>query len=170
MKANIFKPSDMYRFTEHPYLTLNFDQKFDVIWSSHVIEHIRNPGIFFDKMFNDLNEGGTLAIAVPYFEENHPECIVDSHINKFSIGTMLYHLISAGFDCKHISVTVNDGELCVLLKKVTTGLPQINTSYSFVDIMNFLPNTNIQHSLRSDGTCLSIKFEEQSINWVYPTE
>lgn len=148
------------------YLTINFEQKFDVIWSSHVAEHIRNPGIFFDKVFNDLNEGGTLALAVPYFESNDPEHIVDSHINKFSVGTMIYHLISAGFDCKHISIIVDDGEICVLLKKVSNGLPQVNTSHSLPCITPFLPETNIQHTFRSDGSWLSFKFEEKSINWL----
>jgi 2-polyprenyl-3-methyl-5-hydroxy-6-metoxy-1,4-benzoquinol methylase len=147
------------------YLKINFDKKFDVIWSSHVLEHIRNPGIFLDKVFNDLNEGGTLALAVPYFEENDPERIVDSHINKFSIGTMIYHLIGAGFNCKNISITVNDSELCVLLKKVSNGLHQVNTSYSLIDITKFLPETNIQYAFRSDGSRLSFKFEEHSINW-----
>jgi SAM-dependent methyltransferase len=148
------------------YLTINFDQKFDVIWSSHVAEHIRNPGIFFDKIFNDLNEGGTLALTVPYFEENDPEHIVNSHINKFSIGTMIYHLINAGFDCKNISITVYEWELCVLLKKVSNGLPKVNTSYSFFEIMPFLPETNIKYTYKSDGSKLSYKFEEKSINWV----
>jgi SAM-dependent methyltransferase len=147
------------------YLTLNFDKKFDVIWTSHVLEHIRNPGIFLDKIFNDLNEGGTLALTVPYFELNDPEFIVDSHINKFSIGTMIYHLITAGFDCKNISITVDSWEICVLLKKVSNGLQQTSSAKGLAEIKNFLPNLNVQHTFRSDGSLLSFKFEKDPINW-----
>jgi protein-L-isoaspartate O-methyltransferase len=38
------------------YLTLDFKEKFDVIWCSHVLEHIRNPATFLDKIFNASGE------------------------------------------------------------------------------------------------------------------
>ena len=32
------------------YMDVSFNQKFDAIWCSHVLEHIRNPGNFLDKI------------------------------------------------------------------------------------------------------------------------
>ena len=46
------------------YIQLNLPQ-FDCIWASHVLEHQRNVGLFLEKCFNDLTDGGILAITVP---------------------------------------------------------------------------------------------------------
>jgi SAM-dependent methyltransferase len=152
------------------YLNINFEEKFDVIWCSHVLEHIRNPAIFLDKIFNDLNEGGTLALTVPYNDGGDIDCVVDSHINKFIIGTMLYHLISSGFDCRDIQVVIHNNELSVLLKKVSNGFAPCPTARSFGEIISFFPETDIQHTYRDDNTVLSFKVSGNSINWTYPIE
>lgn len=151
------------------YLNIDFKQKFDVIWCSHVLEHIRNPAMFLDKIFSDLNEGGTLALTVPYNDGGHHEAVVDSHINKFTIGTMLYNLICSGFNCKSINIVVNHHELSVVLRKVSNGILPSATSRSFSEIVNFFPETQIQHTYRDDKTLLAFRIEGESINWVYPT-
>lgn len=151
------------------YLNIDFKEKFDVIWCSHVLEHIRNPAMFLDKIFNDLNEGGTLALTVPYNDGGHPESIVDSHINKFTIGTLLYNLICSGFDCKEINIVVEQNELSVILKKVSNDILPSVTSRSFSEIVKFLPDIQLQHTYRDDNTLLSFRIESESINWVYPT-
>lgn len=154
------------------YLNINFEEKFDVIWCSHVLEHIRNPAIFLDKIFNDLNEGGTLALTVPYNDERHMEAVVDGHINKFTVGTMLYHLINSGFDCRGIQVVINNYELelSVLLKKVSNGFASGPTARSFKEIIRFFPKTDIRHTYRDDNTVLSFRVNSNSINWTYPVE
>jgi SAM-dependent methyltransferase len=151
------------------YLNINFKEKFDVIWCSHVLEHIRNPATFLDKIFNDLNEGGTLALTVPYNDGGHHESIVDSHINKFTIGTLLYNLICSGFDCKEINIVVEQNELSVILKKVSNGILPSVTSRSFSEIVKFFPDTQLQHTYRDDNTLLAFRIEGESINWEFPT-
>jgi SAM-dependent methyltransferase len=152
------------------YLTLDFKEKFDVIWCSHVLEHIRNPAMFLDKIFNDLNEGGTLALTVPYNDGGHPEAVVDSHINKFVISTLLYHLVSSGFDCKNVHILINNNEMAVILKKVSNGLTTSTTSRPFSEVVSFFPESAIEHTYRDDNTLLSFRVDGNSINWVYPTE
>lgn len=40
-------------------------QKFDVVFSSEVIEHVRNPGAFVDLLKSYLSESGTLVLTTP---------------------------------------------------------------------------------------------------------
>src|SRR6056297_1440224 len=35
------------------------------IWCSHTLEHTRNPGIFLDKIYAELQDEGLLGITVP---------------------------------------------------------------------------------------------------------
>lgn len=54
------------------------DQKFDLIYSFHALEHLRDPETFLKRAFSLLNEGGFMILSVPnprrltrrLFEEN----------------------------------------------------------------------------------------------------
>jgi len=41
------------------------DKKYDIIWISHVLEHLINPVEFLKKIKNNLNENGIVFIEVP---------------------------------------------------------------------------------------------------------
>lgn len=62
----------------------------DVIWASHVLEHVPNPGAFLAKCKSLCR---TLVITVPPLKT----ALVGGHINLFTMGTLQYHLILAGF-------------------------------------------------------------------------
>ena len=82
---------------QNDYLETNFNDKFDIIFCSHVIEHQRNVGLFLDKIYDDLADHGFLIISAP----KHPaERFVEGHLNSFIFPYFLQHLIHAGFDCK----------------------------------------------------------------------
>lgn len=111
---------------------LNFDapHKYDLIWCSHVLEHVRNPGAFLDKVFADLKIGGTLAISVPYNDfgsENHG--FILGHHNRYNISLLIYQLVCAGFDCSgdHLAIRVYNGQISVVLRKhpIGTQLEQV---------------------------------------------
>lgn len=75
-----------------------FDQKFDVVFCSHVIEHQRNIGDFLDKIFDIMNEDGLLLISAP----KHPaELLIEGHLNCFFSTYFIQHLVHAGFDLKN---------------------------------------------------------------------
>ena len=101
------------------YLNYKLDHKVDAIWCSQVYEHQRNPGIFLDKIFDDLNEGGILALTVP-FQMDH--WVYLGHLNLTSPLMLIYHLISAGFDCSEIALRCYAGSIGVILKKKYNGI------------------------------------------------
>ncbi len=79
------------------FTQIELGRQFDVVWCSHVLEHQRNVGIFLEKVFAAIRDGGMLALTVPC----HPrERLVDGHLSSWNAGLLCYNLILAGFDCR----------------------------------------------------------------------
>ena len=79
------------------FISYDFNQKFDIIYCSHVIEHQRNVGVFLDKVFDLLSDNGLLLISAP---KHSAEILIEGHLNCFFSSYFLQQLIHAGFDCK----------------------------------------------------------------------
>lgn len=95
------------------FLEAPIEGSFDVIWCSHVLEHQRNPGLFLDKVYGLLKEGGVLALCLP----RHPqERLVSGHFTTWSVLLACQHLVHAGFDCRGISA-FSTYEIGILVKK-----------------------------------------------------
>lgn len=45
--------------------TYNFDEKFDCVWSCHVLEHQLNVQSFLERVISCTKDGGVIAITVP---------------------------------------------------------------------------------------------------------
>lgn len=101
------------------YSRQTFPEKFDAIWCSQTYEHQRNPGAFLDKIFDDLKEGGVLALTVPY---QISRSVLFGHINITSPLMLLYQLVCAGFDCSEVCLKCYNGNIGVLLKKKYNGI------------------------------------------------
>lgn len=96
-----------------------FDKPFNTIWASHVLEHHPNPGDFLRCVYQDLVPGGTAAITVPPPKVE----LVGGHINLFTLGTLLYHMIIAGFDCSKAACGQYGYNISVVVKKKYAKLP-----------------------------------------------
>ena len=80
------------------FISHNFDQKFDIVYCSHVIEHQRNVGNFLDKIFDVMSDDGLLLISAP----KHPaENLINGHLNCFYFSYFIQQLIHADFDLKN---------------------------------------------------------------------
>lgn len=55
------------------------DEKFDIIWISHVFEHLIRPDLFLEKYQEYLNDGGIVFIEVPNCEN---EKILEASIDE----------------------------------------------------------------------------------------
>jgi len=104
------------------YLEVSFPQQFDAIWCSHVLEHQRNIGTFLDKIYQDLKEGGILAITVP-----SSLCpLMIGHPNIFTPLHLVYHLVLAGFDCQNVRIKYYDWQFTILLEKKSNNIKSIS--------------------------------------------
>jgi SAM-dependent methyltransferase len=120
------------------YYNYNFDEKFDVIWASHVLEHQPNPNLFLKKIHSDLKEGGVLAITVPPLKHE----IVGGHVTLWNAGLLIYQLILAGFNCKDISVKSYGYNISVILKKESIiSYPELHfDSGDIKKMLHFFPD------------------------------
>jgi len=77
------------------FLEHSFENKFDIIYCSHVIEHQRNVGSFLDKIYDCLSDDGLLILSAPKHDANR---LVEGHLNCFIMTYFIQHLIHSGFD------------------------------------------------------------------------
>jgi SAM-dependent methyltransferase len=139
------------------FLEIEFDQKFDVIWCSHVLEHQRNVGIFLDKIYDVIKERGILAITVPI----HPrERLMSGHLNSWSVPLLCYNLIMAGFNCKKAEI-LSTYELSLIVQKELATHNELgkHSAVDFSDMLKYFPFP-AQQSMELDGP--------GQINWENP--
>lgn len=115
------------------YENIKFNERFDCIWMCHILEHIRNVGSFLEKAYSDLTDDGILAVTVPPLKHD----LVGGHINLFNPGTLIYHLIQAGFDCRNAAVKVYGYNISVIVKK--TGADLEKGLWSFNEVTEMFP-------------------------------
>ncbi len=113
------------------YLETRFDEPFDCIWASHVLEHQPNPHAFLDKVHADLKEGGVLAITVPPRKDQ----IVGGHVSLWNAGLLLYHLVLAGFDTSSAHVRRYGYNISVLLSKRSIEVPELTSDLGDLTIL-----------------------------------
>jgi len=124
------KKEDNYTYIKSDYYEFVFDEKFDAIWASHVLEHQPNPNLFLKKIHKDLKDNGVLAITVPPLKHE----IVGGHVSLWNAGLLMYQLVLAGFNCRDISIKSYGYNISAILKKKSiTAYPEL--SYDSGDIL-----------------------------------
>lgn len=98
-----------------------FYQQYDCVWCSHVLEHQRNPGLFLEKVYSVLKEGGVLAVTVPPAKDS----VVGGHVSLWSSGLLLYNLVLSGFDCSNAKVLCYGYNISVVVEKRSFQMPRL---------------------------------------------
>jgi len=89
---------DNYEHKQDPYEELDLgDEQFDVVWCSHVLEHIPNVQHFLSHLHKWLKPDGYLAISVP---TDRQQRLHVGHLTLWTPAHLVYNLICAGWDCK----------------------------------------------------------------------
>ncbi len=96
------------------------EKPYDVIWASHVVEHLRNPGLFFDQAHRQLARNGWLCVTVPPMRS----LMTLGHVSVWNGGLLLLHLVHAGFDCRQARVATYGYNVSVLVQK--TNSPKLS--------------------------------------------
>lgn len=87
-----------YEHKQDPYEQLDLgDEKFDMVWCSHTLEHIPNVQHFLIHLRAWLKPDGWLAISVPSDKQQRVHI---GHLTLWTPAHLVYNLICAGWDCK----------------------------------------------------------------------
>jgi len=109
---------------------------FDAVWACHVLEHQVDPGSFLRECRRRLRPGGYLAVTVPPLKHQ----VVGGHVALWNAGTLLYHLIMAGFDCRNARVGTYGYNISVIVQNVEASLPDLHFDFGDVErLAGFFP-------------------------------
>ena len=120
---------------------LQIDEKFEIIWMSHVLEHLVQPDLFIQKVKKNLTSDGIFFVEVPNCENKFmlEKSINEPHIFHFSKNSLLHLVKSAGFTVKCCDyfrpATLIEGGLNKISKKISKlentypYYPRILTNY-----------------------------------------
>lgn len=83
-------------FFEGDFLDFSANESYDVLWTSHTLEHVLNPNLFLSKCASCIKHDGLIAVTVPPIKSMKPTAI--QHLSLWDIGTLALQLGYAGFD------------------------------------------------------------------------
>lgn len=94
---------------------IEFNEQFDCVWASHILEHQPNVDIFLNKLVSLTKENGIIAITVPAFDH----VIVGGHMSLWNAGLILYRLVLCGVNCANAHILSYGDNISVIVKKET---------------------------------------------------
>jgi SAM-dependent methyltransferase len=133
VKPHLFDVSEMYRpFWQELSLPENqatyevplaWENRFDLVMSFFVFEHIEAPIDAWRQIGNLLKPGGMFYGVVPNTLTNTADFIVVDHPNHFSELSLRYALTRAGFFVEKIDAAAHRGALLVVARRVENSVP-----------------------------------------------
>lgn len=129
------------------YLDFTPAAPYDVVWSSHVLEHVRNAGAFIDKMAADLAPDGYCVATVPPIRG---ERMAFNHLSFWNPGMLLLNFGMAGFDMRSARLASYAYNVSIVARLATSRLPE--------EIRDAMPEELVVSDLHFNG---ELKFH----NW-----
>ncbi|MHC1732030.1 MAG: methyltransferase domain-containing protein [Bacteroidales bacterium] len=128
------------------FMAVDFPGQYDVVWSSHFLEHVDNVNAVLQKMKSLVKEGGTLCITVP----SDDTMITLTHQQTFTIGRLLRYLVFAGIDCRQAIAYQRGYDISIIIKalhkfEVDKCLLTINNMRP--GVFDFLPESIVKRTL-----------------------
>lgn len=108
------KRFDEYSCIRGDFLNIQFDESYDCVWASHVLEHQLDVNRFLRKCIACCKPGGLLVITVPPRKDD----LVGGHLSLWTPGLLIYNLVMAGLDCRNASILVYGYNISVIVRNV----------------------------------------------------
>jgi len=100
---------------------LQLSKKFDAFCCFQVLEHIKEPMLFMQTLFNFLEEGGVGLINVPngysIIKEARYDQIISEHENYFTPSSLLHLAKNSGFEVLELNIDSEALELDLYITK-----------------------------------------------------
>ena len=109
----------------HCYRSLDLvEKKFDLIYSSNVLEHIEDDQMALNQINSKLKEGGSLVIYVPAFQILYSDLDENiGHYRRYAKHDLINKIENAGFDIAGVYYTDCIGFFAWLYTKIRGSVP-----------------------------------------------
>lgn len=97
------------------------DSPFDVVWSSHVLQHAPNSVAFLQKLAADCKDGGIIAVTVPIAKTQ----IFGGDVSSWTAGQLIYQLVLAGLNCSNVRIKTYAGNISAIITKHGIKIPKL---------------------------------------------
>lgn len=97
------------------------EQKYQLVWASHILEHQRNLGIFIEKLIECCEDNGVICITVPFPHRN----IWGGHLTLWQPGLLAYDIVMCGIDLSNAKMLYGYREMSIIFKPQKVALPDI---------------------------------------------
>ncbi|MCG3126771.1 MAG: Ubiquinone biosynthesis O-methyltransferase [Phycisphaerae bacterium] len=124
-------------FRDHPdaaqviigdFNTHVWEQPFDCLWCSHVLEHQPNVNVFLQRVRAATRVGGIIALTVPPAKH----AIVGGHLTVWNGGLLLYNLALAGVDCREAMICRYGYNISLIVRN--DPFPSVDLVYDSGDV------------------------------------
>lgn len=124
------------RRTTGDFMQLDTDERYDLVWCSHCLEHQPNPNAFLRRCMEMTAEDGWLAMTVPPLKHQ----IVGGHVTLWNAGLVLYQMVMAGNDCSDALVMNYGYNISVIVRRRPVTLPSLDYDAGDIDRLSaFFP-------------------------------
>lgn len=119
-----------FKFIPSFFSDLKITKKFDIVWASHIIEHMLDPQKFLEDAKTYLAPNGWLCLTFPPLKHS----IVGGHINLFNAGIILYRAVLAGYDCSTVKIHQYGYNISVFIQNSDISVPIKDLNFDKGDI------------------------------------
>lgn len=119
-------------FYEGIYSSQLFDKKFELIVAFNVLEHVENPRLFLQNIFDDLKKDGIVCFDVPNFKVNPADVFIYDHLTHFTKETLENLLHNIGFEILKVIERKDQVSMMVICKK-RTFVTELENFYSLTN-------------------------------------
>lgn len=95
------------------------EQKFGLVWASHVLEHQQNVGNFLDKLIEVCAIDGLICITVPDMHRR----LMGGHLTLWNPGLLAYNIVLRGVDLSDALFVRGSNEFSIIFSPKLIMLP-----------------------------------------------
>lgn len=107
------------------------EERFDLVWASHVLEHQRNAGEFISRLIENCAPGGWVCITVP---DPH-RGLWGGHVSLWTPGLLAYNTVLCGVDLSDAEFVRGSNEFSLIFQPHKIDLPKLSYDYGDLDLL-----------------------------------
>lgn len=104
------------------FMEVEFSEKYDVIFCSHVIEHQLNVNLFLIKLISLARDGGLVCITAPDAHRH----LEGGHLTLWTPGLLAYNIVMCGYDLSKSNLIKDGKQFTIIFTVHKIDLPSLS--------------------------------------------